>query len=96
MKKKCKPENKEYLIFRVYIHRTMDKEICDLLSSMPYALRGFLVKEAIRAYFQKKDSVCEISHTQPAIIRKQQSVLDCFSNAMEGMEYNIGVSPQSN
>jgi hypothetical protein len=90
MRKKGKLDNKEYLIFRVYVHRTKDKEICDMLSSMPYALRATLVKEALRSYPSNKDATREIAPTQK-LVTKNKSVMDRFSETMDGMEYSVGI-----
>ena len=86
MRKKGRPDSEEYIVFRVYIHRTLDKEICNIIASMPYPLRGLLVKEALRSHVQNKGKSSKPEATRMPVT-ENKGVMDRISKTFEHLDW---------
>jgi len=45
---------KEFVVYRVHIHKIKQKELYELLEGMPKSIRGLYIREALEHYRQTK------------------------------------------
>ena len=45
---------KDFVVYRVHIHKAKQKELYELLESMPKSIRGLYIREALEHYRQTK------------------------------------------
>jgi hypothetical protein len=50
---------KDFTVYRVHVHKVKQKELYELLESMPKSIRGLYIREALEHYRRTKDSAAE-------------------------------------
>ncbi len=43
---------KDFVVYRVHIHKLKQKKLYELLESMPRSIRGLYIREALEHYYQ--------------------------------------------
>lgn len=50
---------KDFVVYRVHVHKLRQKELYELLESMPRSIRGLYIREALEHYRQTKGAPAE-------------------------------------
>ena len=50
---------KDFVVYKVHIHKTRQAGLYELLESMPRSIRGLYIREALEHYRRTKDSAAE-------------------------------------
>lgn len=55
---------KDFVVYRVHIHKTKQEQLYQLLESMPKSTRGLYIREALEHFRQTRGATGETSRTQ--------------------------------